>query len=67
MRLAIMAGQVAIACVLLIGASLLGRSFVRLLNVDRGYDPAGVLAARLSMPGAQYTPERRHLLLTRIL
>ena len=50
-RLAIMAGQVAVACVLLVGASLLGRSFVRLLNVDRGYDPAGVLAARLSMPG----------------
>ena len=53
-RLAIMAGQVAVACVLLVGASLLGRSFVRMLNVDRGYDPAGVLAARLSLPAAQY-------------
>jgi predicted permease len=67
MRLAIMAGQVAVACVLLVGASLLGRSFVRLLNVDRGYDPAGVLTARLSMPGSQYTPERRHLLLAGII
>ena len=66
-RLAIMAGQVAVACILLVGASLLGRSFVRLLNVDRGYDPAGVLAARLSMPGAQYTPERRHLILSRVV
>jgi predicted permease len=66
-RLAIMAGQVAVACVLLIGASLLGRSFVRMLTVDRGYDPAGVLAARLSMPAAQFTPERRHLLLGRIV
>jgi putative ABC transport system permease protein len=65
-RLAIMAGQVAVACVLLVGASLLGRSFVRMLNVDRGYDPAGVLAARLSMPAA-YPPERRHLLLVNIL
>jgi putative ABC transport system permease protein len=62
-----MAGQVAVACVLLVGASLLGRSFVSLLNVDRGYDPAGVLTARLSMPGSQYTPERRHLLLSGII
>jgi predicted permease len=66
-RLAIMAGQVAVACVLLVGASLLGRSFVRLLDADRGYDPAGVLTARLSMPGSQYTPERRHLLIAGII
>ena len=66
-RLAIMAGQVAVACVLLVGASLLGRSFVRLLDADRGYDPAGVLTARLSMSGSQYTPERRHLLIAGIL
>ena len=66
LRLAIMAGQVAIACVLLIGASLLGRSFVRLLSVDRGYDPSGVLVARLALPG-QYTPERRHDLLLRVV
>ena len=38
-----------------------------MLNVDRGYDPAGVLAARLSLPAAQYPPERRHLLLVSIL
>jgi predicted permease len=66
LRLGIMAGQVAIACVLLIGASLLGRSFVRLLSVDRGYDPAGVLVARLALP-AQYPPERRHDLVSRIV
>jgi predicted permease len=66
-RLAIMAGQVAVACVLLVGASLLGRSFQRLLNADRGYDPAGVLTARLSMPGPAYTPERRHLLVAGII
>jgi putative ABC transport system permease protein len=51
---------------LLVGASLLGRTFVSLLNVDRGYDPAGVLAARLAMTTSQYTPERRHLILTRV-
>src|SRR5262249_8006064 len=45
-RAAIMAGQVAIACVLLIGAALLTRSFAALLHADRGYDPANVLTAR---------------------
>ena len=49
-----MAGQVTIACVLLIGASLLGRSFVALLNADRGYDPTDVLSTRLSMPATMY-------------
>lgn len=58
-RLAIMAGQVAVACILLVGASLFGRSFVKLLNADRGFDPANVLTARLQLPGFAYTPERR--------
>jgi predicted permease len=59
-RLAIMSAQVAIACMLLVGASLLGRSFVALLTADRGYDPSGVLTARLSMPESMFKPERRY-------
>ncbi len=66
-RLAIMAGQLAIACVLLIGASLLGRSFVALLTADRGFDPSGVLTARLSLPQSMYTPERRYEIVRRVL
>lgn len=58
-RLAIMAGQIAVACVLLVGASLLGRSFLALLHADRGFDPSNVLTARLTFPGTSYTPERR--------
>ncbi len=58
-RMLLMSGQVAIACVLLIGASLLGRSFLALLTADRGYDPAGVLTARVSMPESIFKPERR--------
>ena len=65
-RLAMIAFQVAIACVMLVGASLLGRSFVKLLTADRGLDPR-VIAARLSMPAANYTPARRSEVLTRIL
>ena len=62
LRALIMAGQVAVACLLLVAASLLGRSFVALMNADRGYDPANVLTARLPLP-ASYTMERRIQLL----
>ena len=44
----VVAGQVAVAVVLLVGAGLLLRSFVALVVIDRGYDPAGVVTARLS-------------------
>ncbi|HJZ78651.1 MAG TPA: ABC transporter permease [Vicinamibacterales bacterium] len=58
----IMAGQVTIACVLLVGAALLTRSFTSLIRADRGYDPVNVLTARLPLP-ATYPPERRGQLL----
>jgi putative ABC transport system permease protein len=67
-RTLIMTGQVAIACVLLIGASLLGRSFMALLTADRGYDPASVLSARLSMPAPMFpVAERRFAIVEQIL
>lgn len=67
-RMAIMAAQVAIACTLLIGASLLGRSFLALINADRGFDPTAVLSARVSMPMTMYpAPERRFALIEQIL
>src|SRR5688572_9479961 len=49
-RAVIMAGQIAIACILLIGAGLLGRSLQALIDVDRGYDPHNLLTARLPLP-----------------
>ncbi len=66
-RMFIMAAQVAVACMLLVGASLLARSFVALLSADRGYNPSGVLTARLSLPEPLYTPERRFGILSEIL
>lgn len=66
-RLCIIAGQVAIACVLLVGASLLGRSVMRIATVDRGYQPAGLITARLSLPSTMYTAERRFAVVTEIL
>jgi predicted permease len=63
----IMVAQVAIACVLLVGASLLGRSFVELLEADRGFDTSRVLSAQLAMPASAFTPERRTAVLDEIL
>jgi putative ABC transport system permease protein len=65
-RALIMAGQVAVACVLLLGAALLARSFHRLLNADVGFDRGNALAARVSLSDGLYTPVARLQALERI-
>jgi putative ABC transport system permease protein len=65
-RTLIMAGQVTIAFILLVGAALMIRSFVGLLHTDTGYDRFNVLTARLSLPNEAYTPQRRVQMLDRI-
>ena len=47
-RALIITGQVAIAALLLVGAGLLGQSLVKLIAVDRGYEAANLLTARLA-------------------
>ena len=51
--------EVALSLVLLAGAGLLIRSFVRLQNVSPGFRSQGVLTARLQLPAARYTDARR--------
>lgn len=46
-RMVIITGQVAIAALLLVGAGLLSQSLWKLIDIDRGYQPANLLTARL--------------------
>ncbi len=54
---AIVAAQVAVSVVLVIGAGLLLRSFSRLLAVDPGFGTRGVVVARVAPPQFRYAAE----------
>ncbi|HYC32168.1 MAG TPA: ABC transporter permease, partial [Gemmatimonadales bacterium] len=56
---ALIAGEVALAVVLLVGAGLLLRSLDRLLRVDPGFDAERVVAATVFLSGAQYDDDDR--------
>jgi predicted permease len=47
LRSTLVVSEVALACVLLIGAGLLLRSFLRLLDVDLGFEPTHVAAIKI--------------------
>jgi putative ABC transport system permease protein len=51
--------ELALAVVLLAGAGLMMKSFIRLLNVDPGFDSRNVLTARISLPQSKYTQHQQ--------
>lgn len=55
---ALVALQIAVALTLLVGAALLGRSFIRLAGVPPGFDPSNVLTFSLSLPEEKYDEAR---------
>jgi predicted permease len=54
LRGALVIAEVSLACVLLIGAGLMLRSFLNQLNLDPGFRKDHVLTATLSLPHAEY-------------
>jgi putative ABC transport system permease protein len=61
LRRGLVASQVAFAFMLLIGAGLLLASFQRVLAIEPGFEPRGVLTARIALPSSRYAgaPELR--------
>ena len=54
LRGALVAGEVALSLVLLVGAALMIRSFMGLQKADPGFETRGLLTVRLPLQGARY-------------
>lgn len=65
-RSLLVAAQVGLTVVLLVGSGLLFRSFAALTAVDPGFEPEGTLAVHLTMPDGAFTWEERRTVVPRI-
>jgi predicted permease len=66
MRALLVVSEVALACILLVGAGLLLRSFLRVLEVDLGFQPSRAAAIKIDYNDGG-KPERRGAILQEIL
>ncbi len=58
-RAALVVGQISLSLILLVGAGLLMRSFMRLQGVDLGFDAKNVVAVRIQLPDEPYPDAQR--------
>ena len=54
LRAVLVVGEVGLACLLLVGAGGILRSFVNLLRLDPGFQPEHVLTAEIALPNTNY-------------
>ena len=59
LRHALVVSEIALALMLLVGAGLLVRSFIRLLQVDPGFTPDNVLSLQVFIWDTHQTPQQR--------
>lgn len=54
LRTALIAFELALALVLLVGAGLMVKTFERLLSINQGFDPKNLLTMQVSLPSEEY-------------
>ncbi|HEX8144666.1 MAG TPA: ABC transporter permease, partial [Pyrinomonadaceae bacterium] len=59
LRNALVITEIAVSLVLLVGAGLLGQSFLRLMDVSPGFNPQGVLTTDVVFVNKKYTEDER--------
>jgi predicted permease len=67
LRRALVATQVALSLVLLVGSLLFARSLQKLMAVDPGFRPEGIVAVELNLTRAQYAKEQVPVVLQDLL
>jgi predicted permease len=67
LRRALVTGQVALSLVLLVGALLFVRSLQKLLDVQPGFRPEGIVAVSVDMTAAKYPKERQPMVYRELL
>jgi len=66
-RAALVVFQIALGAVLLVGAGLISRTFLRLRDRDPGFRSDGMLSFRFALPGSRYrTPDSRNAFARRL-